>query len=377
MATTTKGVLAVWMIAVSVLSAQQDPMPHFAVPTVLKAEPVSDWNAKFAGKEGWIGGDGVYSLALDRQRVLWFFGDTLLGAVKEGKRVGAVMVNNTVGVQTGQGKDIVIRFCAGEGRDKKPTSIFLPPDGKGWFWPQAAAPVGDRVAVFLAQIDKSQESGVFGFRQLAQWLAVIENAADEPLHWRMKYHKIPFAQFTPTRAQSWGSAALADGKHLYIYGFQEQGKMKRRKLLAARAPADNWTDFASWRFRTVDGWSANAAEAAPLASGLATEFSVSRLPDEKGYALVYTENGLSDRIMARWASTPAGSWSDPVLLYRCPEMAKDKGVFCYSAKAHPWAVKNNELLVSYCVNTWEFARLFAEEKVYRPQFVRIKLRPSK
>jgi hypothetical protein len=54
-------------------------------------------------------------------------------------------------------------------------------------------------------------------------------------------------------------------------------------------------------------------------------------------------------------------------------MAKDKGVFCYAAKAHPWAAADRELLISYCVNTWEFARLFREEEVYRPKFVRVRL----
>ena len=37
----------------------------------------------------------------------------------------------------------------------------------------------------------------------------------------------------------------------------------------------------------------------------------------------------------------------------------------------------DELLVSYCVNTWEFARLFRDDAVYRPRFVRVKLRLAK
>src|SRR5262249_2295869 len=71
-----------------------------------------------------------------------------------------------------------------------------------------------------------------------------------------------------------------------------------------------------------------------------------------------------------------GPWSAPVLLYRCPEMGKDKGVFSYAAKAHPWAAAGNELVVSYCVNTWEFARLFRDDKVYRRKFVRVELGPA-
>ena len=58
-------------------------------------------------------------------------------------------------------------------------------------------------------------------------------------------------------------------------------------------------------------------------------------------------------------------------------MARDKGVFCYAAKAHPWAATGNELLVSYCVNAWDFGRLFRDEAVYRPKFVRVELGPGK
>jgi hypothetical protein len=35
------------------------------------------------------------------------------------------------------------------------------------------------------------------------------------------------------------------------------------------------------------------------------------------------------------------------------------------------------LPLSYCVNAWEFARLFRDAEAYRPKFVRVKLTPSK
>jgi hypothetical protein len=32
----------------------------------------------FPDKDGWYGGDGAYSIALDKQRTLWLFGDTFV-----------------------------------------------------------------------------------------------------------------------------------------------------------------------------------------------------------------------------------------------------------------------------------------------------------
>ena len=48
----------------------------------------------------------------------------------------------------------------------------------------------------------------------------------------------------------------------------------------------------------------------------------------------------------------------------------------YTAKAHRWAATDEGMLLSYCVNAWEFARLFRDAEVYRP-FVRVKLLPAK
>jgi hypothetical protein len=347
------------------------------VPAVLQAGPAVEWEAKFRGQDGWIGGDGAYSAVLDSGRVVWLFGDSLLGTVKDGGRPGAVMVNNTVGIQARRGADAPIRFVAGKSANGKAAAVFIPADAKGWFWPQAAVQIGNRLVVFLAQIDKTDDPGVFGFKHVGQWLAVVENPNDDPEKWRMKQHQVPFAEFGPARARSWGSAVLAEGEYLYVYGYQELEKgIGKRQLTAARVPAVRVADFRAWQFRAAGNWSDRPGDAAPLAGGLATEFSVSRVPGGQGYVAVYTENGLGDRIIGRFAGAPAGPWSAPVLLYRCPEMAQDKGVFSYAAKTHPWAA-GDELMVSYCVNTWEFARLFRDERVYRPKVVRIKLGPAK
>jgi hypothetical protein len=345
------------------------------LPTVAKAEPLPEWNAKFAGKDGWIGGDAVYSVVLGERRVAFLLGDSLLGTVKDGGRAGSVMVNNTVGIQEGPGKDLPVRFFSGKTKDGKPAAIFTPvADRAGWLWPLAAVRHEKRLFVFLPRIEKSRDPGVLGFKHVEQLLGEVENPDDEPPTWRVKLHRLPFAEFGTGRERSWGSAVLENGEFLYIFGYDDRGKgIGKRRLLVARVPPAKITDFTAWRFRTRDDWSERATDSAPLADGLAVEFSVSRLAGDAGYVAVYTENGIGDRIVARFAPAPEGPWSAPLLLYKCPEMAKDKGVFCYSAKAHPWAARGNELVISYCINAWEFARLFKDEAVYRPKFVRVQL----
>ncbi len=98
------------------------------------------------------------------------------------------------------------------------------------------------------------------------------------------------------------------------------------------------------------------------------------LPGLKRYALVYTENGLGERVIGRFASSPEGPWSEPVLLYVCPEMKTDKKLFTYAAKAHPHLATGNELVISYVVNAHELGPVINNAELYWPTFVRVRLK---
>ena len=55
-------------------------------PSVAKAEPDAKLNALFRTTEGWVGGDGAFSVPLSDKRTLWLFSDTWVGSVRDGKR---------------------------------------------------------------------------------------------------------------------------------------------------------------------------------------------------------------------------------------------------------------------------------------------------
>ena len=42
--------------------------------------PVAQCLPDFPDKDGWYGGDGAYSIALDKERTLWLFGDTFVAS---------------------------------------------------------------------------------------------------------------------------------------------------------------------------------------------------------------------------------------------------------------------------------------------------------
>jgi hypothetical protein len=347
-----------------------------APPAVAKAEPDAKLTAKFRRTDGWVGGDGAFSVPLSDKRAVWLFSDSWVGTVRDGKRKDVSMVNNTVGVQEGRGPDAKLTFFVQKADDGKPAAIFAPPDGKGWFWQFAGHHADGKLHVFLPRFEKSGAGGAFGFKAIDMWLGTVSNPDAEPTKWKTEYKKVPFADFGGERKRSFGSAVLTDGDHAYVYGYEERptrfGPM--RDLLVARVAKDKLADFDSWRFFADGEWKKDVRDATSQAGGLGAEFSVSYIPGLKRYALVYTERGLSDRIVANFAASPEGPWSKPVLLYTCPEMKKDKGVFTYAGKAHGHLAGEKELVISYATNAYELAPVINNADLYWPNFVRVVLK---
>ena len=55
-------------------------------PSVV-VEPWPQFDALFAGDQGWTGGDGAYSVELSDGLILWLFGDTWIGKIQDGRHV--------------------------------------------------------------------------------------------------------------------------------------------------------------------------------------------------------------------------------------------------------------------------------------------------
>ena len=345
------------------------------LPEVVSAKPDVELNAKFRRTQGWVGADGAYSVPISETKALWLFSDTFVGSIRDGKRSGVVMVNNTIGIQDGRGSDAKLAFAIRR-TGKKAEAILAPTDGKGWFWLQAGVHIEGTLFLFLPRIEKTNAGGAFGFNHVDQWLGTIANPDAEPTEWKAKYVKLPFADLASERKVSFGAAVLRDGEHLYVYGYEERPAkpFPGRKMLVARVPIAKIADFDAWRFFSHGEWKPDVKDASPAFGELATEYSVSFVPGLKRFVAVYTENGLGDRVLGRFADSPVGPWSEPLLLYRCPEMKANKKLFSYAAKAHPHLAAEREIVLTYCVNSFEFAPVIDDATLYWPNFVRVKLK---
>jgi hypothetical protein len=345
---------------------------------VLSATPAPALERLFQRTNGWLGADGDYSVAVTPERTLWFFSDTWIGQLAGGRRTNVVLVNNSVGAQTGRGAAAAVEFFWGREIKGQPAAFFVPEDGLGWFWPLGGVQDTGRVWVMLHQMEKSGEGGAFGFRNVAVWLGEVANPLETPGRWRVTQRKLPFTELSATRRALFGAAVLRHGEHIYIYGTEERPKERGfgRRMILARVEAGAIADFTRWRFFDDGAWREDFRRVSPLASGMASEYSVTWIEAIGQFLAVGHDVFLSPKIVARAAPQPWGPWSEPVPLYTCPEAGWSKQIFCYAGKAHAMLSSGDELVLSYAANSFSLAEVIHDARLYWPKFVRVRMTPA-
>ena len=352
-----------FLLLFSLVSCQTSPR--------FKVESLPDYEALFQRISGWTGGDGAYSTALGENRFLWLFGDTLIGEVKDGRRVITGMVPNSIAIQMGNAPPAAsITFVP----DGSLAPFFKPDEGYGWFWPYHALRTPEGLYLFLLQLERTDNAPPFGFRLVSTWLGHVENPGEPPQNWVFSRRKIPWGN----AQRVFGSFVLMEGNYYYIYGTVAELIKEgiRWHMILARAPMGRLGDFNSWLFFRDGEWVANVDRAGRICENVASEFSVSFQPLLNQYVLVYTEKGFSgsskDGVM-RLSPTLHGPWSDPIPAYRCPEAQRDPRICCYAAKGHPEiGLSPGELILTYIANSCDGdLKVLSDANLYRPRFLRI------
>ena len=215
-----------------------------AAEVSIEAEPAPEYDALFARADGWIGADGDYSVALDKNTALWLFSDTFVGRVKDNRRVDTVMINNSVAIQH-IGSSKPIEFFYPKTKDGAPASFITPDDGRGYFWPFDAVMTSKGLFMFLTRVEHSDASPVFPFKLFGSSLGHVEDPSlqvsipslqvsipggmgekpsGSPLEWKITQRNVPFTRFAKDQTIFFGSAALEVGSHIYVYGLDSRRK---------------------------------------------------------------------------------------------------------------------------------------------------------
>jgi hypothetical protein len=411
---------ALLFVAASVTTARADSPPQTAKTdrAAIHVQPDESWNAVFDRHDGWTGADVAGTVVLGDGRVVWLFGDTWIGTIRNGKRLpGARMVNNSIAVHPvdhsapwkAPDPSAVHFYWGPADRVGRPTAWVRPAEQPGdrqtgeqnreWLWTTGGglavrSPRGSlRLFVFFFRVARNpQGKGVWSFTIVGTALGVIDNAAAPADRWNVRLVNLPNdflavsrkpdgAKDAPMEAElTWGMAAGLDPGLLgrdspdaLICGVRRTA-LGDRQLVLARAPATNIDRFDSWKFYAgKNSWSSTPAAASPLASGVAPEFSVECLQDRGRaiWTLVQSEPFLGKRILLHTAPRAEGPWSSPTYLSTVTDVERNPAYFTYAAKGHAALSRPGELLVTYIVNSNRFADLREDTQIYRPRFLRV------
>jgi hypothetical protein len=325
-----------------------------------------------------LGGDGMYTVPLPEDRLLFVFGDTFVAPTDDGRdRRTSAFVNNTVAlgeIDPLTGEIASLAFCADP--DLLP---FFPSPGSGTYqWPLDGCVSGNRLFLFSVVI-KAVAHDPFGFRTAGNRLTIVENPADPMSRWNRREVVVPWSAVRGDEHVVWGAAVLADVSSdpaegdgwVWIYGTTQTSR-GRRYLVAARAPAGRLDEFAAWQFRTgSQGWSSSRSDMGLLARDVPTEFSLVRDPRGPGYLWVgSTGGGFGGEVEVRWSSSPDLHGALTISKIPCLRHDLARGHFAYSAKAIRLSLfdRSEEVLlpVVYFANAFVPEDLFADPTLYWP-----------
>jgi hypothetical protein len=320
---------------------------------------------------GVTGADGIYSVLLPDGRSVWIFGDSFLGTVgKDFSRNKQIpwFVRNAMAVQEADTLRSLYQVINGW-----ESSLVIPPGSpKGkqfsedslWYWPGDGFIENGKLKVFMSGFYQAKP-GDWGFAWCSANIATF-SLPDLTLEY------IDHFSYPGETEIHWGHAVChGDEKFTYIYGAEN----KTKNLYVARAPKGNI--LGPWEFYTGSEWVSDSKKAGPMLAIQGSEqFSVFKYKDH--YVLVVQEGGFLTRdIVSYYSDNPYKDWKNRKVLCQTiyPEGVKStENLFMYNSLAHPQFIKNDEILLSTCINSFVVEDVFKDARKYRPVFQRVPIR---
>jgi hypothetical protein len=338
---------------------------------------------------------------LDADTTLWLFGDTFVNPLVPVSdpltRQGAKMVHNSIAIATCTDAGAwSFDYAWGKGESGEPQA-FLDPGMAGHYWWLFDGFVhGDALYLGLLGVEESEPHGPLNmpFRFSGVELARIRDFQREPTQWSIEI--LPLSSSSeafPT------STLVVEGDYLYLFAFLETEQDEHPQILS-RLPLSalsNARPGERLEYLSRSGaWrpGLDPLDARRLMDDSAAEMTVRHHPELDRWLAIYNypttshssgATAPSDAVHLRAAPELAGPWSEPVVVFRIPELAdslRDPNTACYAAKEHPQLAGEGRLLITYVCNLFTKAgedpfeiisRLFEQMNLYRPVAVSLPL----
>ena len=341
--------------------------------TTVNAEGWPEGEALFRQDNRWLGADGAMSYRLNKNSVLWLFGDTFVAKKPGADRKNAAFVRNTIGIQHGLNPAEAKMKFYWKTAEGYPSSYFSE-DGEVWFWPGGVTRVKDRLFIFLMAIrpTKGDVFG-FGFEAFETRVILVDNPDDNPSEWNLN-EVISLKNDIGVVVGS--SSLVIEDDFVYAFGSKED---KNHDIYLVRW---NINDFYNADLSTSHWWcgdkvgfaSINHNSPQPVIQKGQTEFTVHYCPHTKQYLQAQGIGFGVVPLALRQAETLTGPWTEPIEVFQ-PEEKGRKELLLYAVKSHP-ELSGADLVLSYVTNSTNADVVYKDNTVYYPRLVRINFSAS-
>jgi hypothetical protein len=342
-------VLAAALVAAGVAApAAALPFGGACAPAAVPGPDVIGWATSNTAAPGWLGADTSGS-AVTGDRMVWFFGDTVVGSP------GATNLVSSSAV-------VVDGNCA--------TPVFGPGNGPLYSpgvpgqlaWSAGAVTVGARIFAVFSVRDvpaPGQLAGTFRRNVLLELrprdLAVL---AVHPM---------------PSDASHFlGNTLVAMGGKVYVYGSIGNGDSWPRHSVVARF--DPAAPQRPWEFLGATGWSASLSALAALPGVPATVTPTWEWRWGDGVALAVGDN-FFDKVTVDlyWSPAPSGPFRRLGFLTEIPQPTSVPGGFVYVAGVTP--LDAGHLQLAWNVNSFDPNAFRSDPTFYFPRFLTLPMPP--
>jgi hypothetical protein len=291
---------------------------------------------QFPYKQGWLGGDGAYSIPLSDGRTLWLFGDTFISDnpnQREGRIVSA-FIRSTIGISTCD-PDFDMAYYWRQMYSPHPKPFFhLTDDKDTWYWPTDGFEYHGKIYVTLTEhrIDPDGPPGL-NFTVSGVVLAIIQNTKENPAQWTIEYKRLsdnPYA--------SPGTTIARDGEFLYFFSVLHNGT---HDIMITRIPVSSIDDpqgsvayldkGGKWR-KGFNRKNFDMNTAKILFQKGSTEMTVRYHGLLNKWLALYSKN--FSEVCIRTADQVWGPWSKERIIFKMPEFKTIEHSVCYAGKEH-------------------------------------------
>jgi len=320
----------------------------------------------FKCTEGWIAGDGAYSIPLGNNKTLWTFGDSYIDSFDSATgMVPCLFQARNAAMLIDIGNPSVkstIRNSSGE-----KTLFTYGKDRKFWFWPSSGFINDDTVYVFLNRLRSTGEGGMWGFAGVDTGYVAKMPADDLPA--------ISYSILPRTDSINFGVSVIEEDGYTIIYGIRDNGF--GNDLFVARFKKGNL--YSNWEYFDGEEWSSDIKDIKKIHSEFTASFYILKIKNT--YVLITTEFSVGcdqgKNIFAARSENPWGPFTDQHSVWQVNDTLQGHLPFFYMANAHPeFDNGNEELLITYCINGYGTCVETCNDNkmdpdVYRPKAIRV------